>query len=297
MNKMAAILKISVLSVLLLVPDFAFSASVTKVNGKKALIQLDGLEAGPGTELFALNAEQKRKALIRLTQVKGDKAIGDIVQGAAQPGMVVIIKGTPALVPSYSDAPAGSKSRGAVVGRYKQGFGLNAGLAMSSMSFTAKRNSAQADISMTGQSFNLKALYDYQLSKNFTFRGATGLETLNVSAGVPAEAQTFCGDTATCSLSINYLTFEGSAQFNLTNSGTRFWLGGGFAFLLAMGKNTNISTLEVAGTNQLLLLSTGVDIGLGPKNYIPITLEYGLFPFAGVKLSGLYARAGYAWRF
>lgn len=281
-----------------LFPSFAFSASISKVNGKKALILLEGLAVSPGTELFALNAEQKRRAVIRITQVRGDKAIGNVINGAAQPGMVLIMKGStpaPSVVPSYSDT--GNRRDRDFLNRrqFTKGWGILGGMAMSSMAFTAKNSQGSADLALAGNSFNFKGIYDHTMSPSFTVRGATGLETLSVTGSSNGSA--FCSGSASCSLGINYLTFEGSAQFNLTNSGSRFWIGGGFAFLLAMSKNTNISTLEVAGTNQVMFFSTGADIGIGRKNYIPITVEYGLYPFAGVKLSGIYARAGYGWKF
>lgn len=291
-------LKLSLAILLGLTPSLAFGASISKVNGKKALIALEGLSVSPGTELFALNAEQKRKAVITITQVRGDKAIGDITNGAAQPGMVLIMKGSsasPSVVPSYSDV-GNRKDRDFLNRRkYTKGFGLLGGMAMSTMSFTARNSFGSSDLSLSGNSFNFKGIYDYSMSPSFTIRGASGLETLTVNGS--ANGSTFCGGSEGCSLAINYITFEGSAQFNLMNSGTRLWVGAGFAFLLAMSKNTNISTLEVAGTNQVLFFSTGADIGIGKKNYIPITLEYGLYPFAGVKLSGIYARAGYGWKF
>lgn len=289
-----------VLSLLIaLSPSLAFSASISKVNGKKALILLEGLSVSPGTELFALNAEQKRKAVIRITQVRGDKAIGDVTTGAAQPGMVLIMKGSsapaPSVVPSYSDS--GSRRDRDFLNRrqFTKGWGILGGMAMSNMGFTARNSISTADLALSGNSFNLKGIYDHSMSPSFTVRGATGLETLSVTGSSAGSA--FCGGSESCSLSINYITFEGTAQYNLMNSGTRFWVGAGFAFLLAMSKNTNISTLEVAGTNQVMFFGTGADIAIGKKNYIPITVEYGLYPFAGVKLNGIYARAGYGWRF
>ncbi len=298
MKKVKA-LQLLLAAILGITPSLGWSASIAKVNGRKALITLEGLTVGPGTELYALNEEQKRKALIRISQVKGDKAIGEIVQGAAQPGMLVIIKGTPALVPSFAETGSANRSEKDFMNRrqFKKGFGILGGMAMSSMSFPARDTltGASQELSLTGNSFNVKGAYDYSLSPSFTIRGSSGIETLSVKGS--SGGFTICGGSESCSLAINYLTFEGTAQYNLINSGTRFWVGAGFAFLLAMSKASNINSLEVAGTNQVLFFGTGADIGIGKKNYIPITVEYGLYPFAGVKLSGIYLRAGYGWKF
>lgn len=294
--KNTAVFKFVLSLILALAPTASWGASIAKVNGKKVLVNLEGLTAGPGTELYALNAEQKRKALIRLTQVKGDKAIGEIVQGAATPGMLTILKGGAASpVPSYSDTSGGGSGSLRGGGKTKNGFAILGGMAMSTMTFTAKPLTGPVDLSLAGNSFNFKGIYDYSMSKNFTIRGAAGLETLNVTGS--SGGTTVCSSSDSCSLSVNYLSLEGMAQFNFVNSSSRFWAGAGFAFLLAASKATNINSLEVAGTNQVLLFGAGADIGIGRNNYIPISVEYGMFPFAGVKLGGIYARAGYGWKF
>jgi hypothetical protein len=48
----------------------------------------------------------------------------------------------------------------------------------------------------------------------------------------------------------------------------------------------------------MILFSTGVDIGLNKGAFIPLVLEYGMFPGStDVKASSIFARAGYGWNF
>lgn len=284
----------------------ADATSVVQVKGTKALISLDGMQAQPGTELYAINAEQKRKGLLRVTQVKGDKAVADILQGIAQPGMMIIIKSStptnvaPAAPPAYSSDPAygnyGSTDRYTRAKKYTKGWGAYGGMAMNSMAVTAKGPLGQSEnLSMKGNSYNLKGFFDYHMSSSFTLRGATGLETLALNGSVADTS--LCSGSGTCTLSLNYITFEGDAQLNLATTPHRFWLGAGFGFLLAMSTANNITSLQASSTNQVLLLGAGADFAVGKTAYIPVVLEYGMFPFAGISLSSIYLRAGYGMKF
>lgn len=284
----------------------SFAASVSQVKGNKALLQLQGLGIQPGTELYAINSEQKRKALLRVTQVKGDQAVADIVQGTAAAGMMIIIKASAGAPPTAAQ-PYGSGGSyagnryGQPAKTYKKGYGVLAGVAMSTMSVTVKTNTNPTgeNLSLKGTSFNAKGFFDYDLSKMFTIRGAAGLETLNVSGTSANDAfgNNSCSNASGCTLAINYLDLEAQAQLNLMNDKHRLWIGAGFEFLMAMSKGNNISNLEANSTNQLVTLGAGFDLRLSNTMYIPLVAEYGLFPFAGINLSALYFRGGIGWRF
>ena len=72
----------------------------------------------------------------------------------------------------------------------------------------------------------------------------------------------------------------------------------GYAFLVAMQNTKNIANLETASTNQMIYFSTGLDLGLSGGSFIPIAIDYGLFPGSSdVKASSIYARIGYGWPF
>lgn len=173
---------------------------------------------------------------------------------------------------------------------------------MSQASLTAKTRSGatviEDSLSLKGNSYNLKAIYDYHMSPSFTIRGGGGLETLSTTGSVSAASKVaVCNNSSSCTLALNYLSAEVAAQFNFTQGPTRIWAGAGYAFLLAMSKNNNIANLEATSTNQAIFLGGGADIAVGAKGYIPIVVEYGLFPFAGIQLSGIYIRGGYGWKF
>lgn len=277
----------------------AGAASVIQVKGNRALLVLQGLPAQPGTELFALDAQQKRRAVLRVLQVKGDRAIAQITKGAASPGMLLIIRQSrPSARPPQDNmfVQEAVPDRYSTQKRLTKAWGILGGMAMSTMSLTAKTPLIEESLTMKGNSFNVKGFFDYPFSQSFNLRFVTGLETIGVSG--TSQNLDVCSGSTTCSLSLNYLTLEGDAQLNLMNSSSmRFYLTGGFGFLLAMSKANNITNLEATGTNQVLLLGAGVDIKMGRTSFIPIVFEYGMFPFAGLSLSSMYLRAGYGMAF
>lgn len=303
--------------ILLGVGSLALSSSaavIQQIKGKRVLIQMEGLNTPVGSELFALNAEQKRRAIVRLTAIRAGRAIGEVIQGNVQAGMQLVVKSagpnnnsSTAFSPvatrqgRISDAPVSEDTAAALARRYKKGFGILGGIAMSQASLNARASVAgtltEQALAMKGTSYNLKAIYDYHMSRGLTIRAAAGYETLALSASVPSNKQVLCTNSTTCTLSLNYLSLEAAAQYNLTTGPTRVWVGAGYAFLLAMSKTNTITNLEATSTNQALLASAGVDIPMGTKGYIPLVAEYGIFPFAGISMSGMYLRAGYAWHF
>ena len=61
---------------LTLLASSGFAADVAKVKGSAALLDLKGEPAAPGDLFYAKSADGKRRGIIQITKVKGDKAIG-----------------------------------------------------------------------------------------------------------------------------------------------------------------------------------------------------------------------------
>lgn len=284
----------------------ASAADISQVKNNRALVNLQGEPAGPGTEFFAIDSGGKKRALIRIRQVRGDKAIADVVKGQARPGM--------ALIPGPSGASSGSgrvqnvpdssqetssRPRGFLgkLLRRNSGLGFVAGISQNTMSLTAKKSGASDELSMTGNTFNLMGIYDYPASPTFTIRGAVGMETFGAKSTTTLPA--VCNDTTNCEVGFNYLAFEGFGQFNFMTGKTRAFVEAGLAFLMAMGKTSTISNLDTSSsTNQMLIFGVGADIGMGKGAYIPLVVEYATFPgSSSVKASAMIFRAGYGWKF
>ena len=240
--------------------------------------------------------------MIKITQVKNNRALGELSKGKVQVGATFSAQnpytGTAAASPrarSSNTAPSGSYHRSKMAG------GFLVGMAQNSMAITVQSATApftQAAATLTGTSFNLKGFLDYDLNPSFTFRGAAGLETFNVTGSIGSPLCDL-GTNSTCTVGFNYLAFEGSAHYNFLSGPTRAWVGLGYSFLVAASKSNNIPNLDTSSsTNQLILISAGVDFPVGKSSFIPVVVEYGMFPgSSNVTATAIYARVGYGFSF
>lgn len=279
-----------------------YAASISVVKNNKVMIQLEGSQAATGSEFFALNAQGKKVAIVRVTQVKGDRAVAEIIKGSAQPGYKL-------------QARAGGGSSGGATassGRtsedyYEQklnqrahtgnSYGIVGGYLMNSMTASYVPYvgaTAKAQPSMSGSGFGALGFYDYALAPSIVLRGMTGVEQFSVKGSL---ADPYCSNSTDCNVNLTYLSFYGYGRWNfMQQSSYKVWLGGGIGYLYAVSKSSTVLKPEQISANQIFVFAAGTDIRLSSKTYIPISLEYGLFPPTdSVKANIIYLRAGYAW--
>jgi hypothetical protein len=300
----------AVLTFFLLGP-IAQAGEVQQIKGTKVLITLTDVEANVGTYLFIVNSEGKKIGIIQVKQIKNGRAIAELTKGRGEVGASVQgkSKATSAPTPSASEsndeseettAPRSSSARkkislGVLGGMTSSSFAMDMGpTAATTVCPTGNCRDAG---SLSGTSYNLKFFGDYDLSKALTIRVASGLETLSAKGTI---ARSLCtGNTNSCSVSINYLALEGGAHYNFLTGSTRAWIGLGYSFLIAMSTSTTIPNLSTSGgTNQMILFGLGADFGLKKGAFIPLVLEYGMFPGSSdVKATSYFLRSGYGWAY
>lgn len=316
--------KLFFLPLILLLSSIAFAGEVLQVKGSKALLNIGDLAVSQGSEVYALNPEGKKKGLLVIRQVRNDKAVAELTKGTAEPGWSLMVKGgsAPAPAPSESDSSGeepntervqdvqGSAQQQQDRAQRPKGFlgkflkrgtaaGVMVGMAQNSMALTSKQSGVAGvseDISLKGNSYNLTGFYDYDFSKSITVRGVVGMETFDVSG---TSSKPVCSNGTSCSASFTYLAGEAHGHYNFMRGKTRGWVGAGFLFLLTMAKSSTITSLDASNsTNQMITFEGGADIDMGKGHFIPVSLEYGLYPgSSSVKAQSLFLRAGYGWRF
>lgn len=280
-----------------------FAASISVVKNNKVMILLEGESASPGNEFFALNAQGKKVAIVRVTQVKGDRAVAEILKGSAKPGYKLQSRG------GAASSSASKSGRASTDDYYEQklnqrthtgnSYGVVGGFLMNSMSasfipYVGANYKAQP--TMSGSTFGVLGFYDYALSPSITLRAMGGVEQFAVSGSISTAD---CSFTTTCNLNITYLSGYGYGRWNFYQKGDyKAWAGGGVGYLYAMSKASTFLKPDQISANQVFVFAGGLDIRMNAKTYIPISLEYGLFPSSdSVKANIIYLRAGYAWNF
>lgn len=282
---------------------FSTAQTVKTVKGKKALLELQGTPAQVGQTFYAIDASGKKRALLKITQVKGDKALVDILQGKTETGQIVQPKsGPPSDTPGSTtrtdnsttkDAANSGLSSSGKSSKKGETWGLLGSFGMNKMDASLTVATVKYTANMTGAGFGLLGFYDFPLSKSFVLRGTTGLEQFIGNGTLTAAV---CNGSANCSVNIMYLSFYGTAKYIFINGKVKIWGGGGLGYLFAASKSSNILKTDGLST-YVIVPSLGIDIPVG-SGFIPITVDYALYPdSADVKANSTSVRAGWGWYF
>lgn len=264
----------------------AFAADITKVKGNKALINLDGLEASEGDVFFAVDSNGKKKGLIKINKVKGDKAIAVISKGKAQVGWT-LTKRTPKGSSDDSVTPSSSRKFGASTHDTFIGGMIGYGMDSAEVSLDS------GDVaSLSGSGISAKGFFDYRLFPNIWFRGFAGIENFNGTGG------NVCTGGATCDVKIMYITFDFWGRYVFSEKEFRPWLGGGFTLLFPMTKSSTAIVETSITTTSTYGVGGGADWFISKDGFIPMSLEYQLFPSSNqAKASIIALRVGYGMSF
>ncbi|MBX3033469.1 MAG: hypothetical protein KF865_06035 [Bdellovibrionaceae bacterium] len=304
MSQHLTLLLTSLLFALSTVP--AQAAEVTQVKNGRAMLDLSGdMESTQeGDTVFATDADGKRKAILTVQKVRGTKAIAVVTKGTAEVGYGLAPRGgkkTMSRAVRADDSQDGDESaRGDSY--YKslrktsgKAYGIMGGFQQTAMAVTFKTGATTTSTAnLKGSSFGVTGFYDHPLASRFFFRGIVGYEQLSASASCVK------GNETTCSFTASALSFYGQAKYNYMESNSmRGWLGAGFGFLYFMGKSSNVIDTAQLSSNQIYQLATGLEFPLRGKAFIPVTLEYGMYPASDTvkNASAMVLRAGYAWNF
>lgn len=276
--------------ILFLVPHILWAASIQTVKGTKVLIQLDGQSVSAGERYFTLDSAGKKKAIVTIRQVKGDKAVAEISKGKAEVGHSL------SATPSQSAAAPTSSGRSSVerVGSYSGGsWGLLASVLQSTMTAEFYSGTTLRTTAMKGTSFGALGFYDYPFSPDLQLRAAAGAEMFSVTGTVDGN---YCTSSTTCDVKITYLSMYGGGKYNVyRGNSVRIYGAASYGFLMALSKSSTVLKTAEISTNQLYVFTGGLDYVLDRNSYLPLTLDYGMFPASStVKSTVLFIRFGWA---
>lgn len=293
----------------LLASSLSQAASVSVVKGQRVMIETEGEDVFEGDEFFLINPEtQKKAAIISVRQVKGQRAIADILKGKAAIGYTLQAKAPssfttpPPSSASAADRPAQAETQKnnldvGYLRQLKDSYGITGGYLMNTMSadvtYRVLSVTQKTTANMAGTGFGVTGFYDRVLADNFTGHAVAGLEQFNVAGDIET---TGCNNTTSCNAKITYLSAYALGKWYPMQGKYRPWVGGGVGFLLALTKSSTALNESQISSNQVFTIGGGVDIQMSRKNYIPVSIEYNLFPSSStVKASMILIKGGWAW--
>lgn len=234
---------------------------ITQVKGRKFIATGDVQAHESGEELFLSDpATGKKRAKVRITRVRGDRLLGEILRGRMQTGETL----EPALDLEALRTPP------VAVGRYWWGGG--AGFRTTTMQSII----ANTTVSMTGSGLVFDGTFGWFLTPSWRLRILASYVPLKVSGTVTLP---ICTNSATCSAEINYLALRPNLDFVLP-LGAKWDLaaGGGMGLYLPMTKSSNILDANKIAFTQTYEAAVGVDYKLSAGKRIHALFEYIMFP-------------------
>lgn len=251
----------------------AWAAKVSKVKGKKLLIELEGETVEKGQAFFILGSGGKKKGILKIVSIKGDKAIASLGKGKATEGDTLLARGSSGSSGSSKGKSSSSAREKASSSKSTMAWGLLLGMGMNSMSVDLDITPAQT-ASLAGSGISYKALFDYALFESIWFRGTLGMESFTAEGDIVSTA---CGN-AICKVNIQYLTLDFWARYLFSLKAFRSWLGAGFTLWFPMSKETTALEESSITNTSVMAIGGGFDWYMNDKFFVPFQAEYGMLP-------------------
>jgi hypothetical protein len=262
----------------------AEAATITKVSGEQVLIDLQGDSSYAEGGRYLVMVGDKKRAVVEISKVKGNRAIGKVLKGTAQ------AEGTLAPLPGSSSAGTPSRSARSSSRRSRRGasgltYGGLIGYGSTSQSVAVTKGGINETVSMTGSSFSLKGFGDLPISGEFGLIGRVGIENFGVAGTSP--------NLGSVETKIMYLSADLLLRYHLMNGNFKPFPLLGMGLHYPLSKTSGVLDVQRISATTIFFLGGGFNYTLSEKMYIHATAEYGLFPPSNdVKTSLIAVRAG-----
>lgn len=239
----------------------SWAGKVVKVKSKKVYIILDAEEVEntyKGDTLY-LTLSGKKKAIVEVKKMKGNKVIALLRKGKAKKGYGTMARKAKKRKSKQSDYESASEvaqsddSSSSSSERPDLMFGV-----MGSFGSATQQVTGAVTADMTGSFMGGKFLVDYAIWGNFGVRGRIGMDMLSVSANDNGnEVQT----------DINYLSVDVLGRYYLMNDAFKLFANAGFGIYSPMsetlsGNPTALDATSISTTSLLIVgLGAGFNIG------------------------------------
>lgn len=240
----------------------AHSATVVKVKGSKALVDLENMEVDKGDKLIAIDLYGKKKGIVKVQKVKRDKAIVALVKGKIRNGWIL------------------ESSSGKETGKYKSIRGSR----KKSTSIMRKRSrlGSKAIGLLAGGNFNILDIMDQNRFSGLSWKGAlfvdisTFIKWIGIRAIAGYNQFMASGQSASQGLLIHYPgaqvlvkgVFWRHHRFHVWGG-----LGGALFYpFVDRQMNLNLDQRSFRGLHGTASLALGVDTQIG-NLYMPIQVD------------------------
>lgn len=278
--------------IILIFSHSAFAVKIISIKKDKVLLDLESDTVNVGDKIGLRDNQKKPKGILQITKIQNGKAIAS-VKGEVQKDFVLEILNSKKSLPTASSSDQNTDVKTSDLKNSKTDksslkkqdtkpsrkkslsdyYGFTAGYSLNSMTV---KPSSSSSIKLSGSSFNLSGFYQRSLTTDLGVRIFGSYQTLKASGNSQAPT---CSSGYACSIDISYLGIESLVQYTFwKQSNYDIWAGAGLGLLFAISKNSNIIDTSKITTNQAILASTGLNYKLNSRTFIPLQLDYALYP-------------------
>lgn len=286
---------ILVLSSAVFLPTLFFSpaveaAYVERVKGKQVLINNEDTDIQVGENYYVV-VDGKRRAVVKITKVRGGKSIGVVTKGRAEPDASVkpARKVRPAFNDDGDEEPKPVRKRRArrsspdsdIVAVPVTIVGGLVGYGMDSQSVTTNNRT----VSMSGSGYSVRGFGDMPLSGRLGLIARGGIEQLELS-----------GESE--KTSIMYLTIDALLRYAFSEGTFVPYAAGGLGIHYPVSKSSTILDESKIAMTSVFFADLGFNYKMSEDLYLTAHAEYGYFPPSStVNTNFIAIRAGAGWRF
>jgi hypothetical protein len=242
---------------------------VEKVKNQNVLIDIQGGLLTEGSEWLTVNDVGRKTGWIKITKIKDNKAIAQIVKGIVAPGQTLTAKPASKSRFKGDESDSASNDSSSSSSKKKSKAGASVGYGMDSASVSGSGYS----YSLSGSAFSVMGFYDYDYSNTWTFRLRGGYDAFNVTTSIAS---------TNVNLAITYLAAGADAQYYFSKAKT-YWAGIGYTtgYLLSVSAGftpTNSTTFE-----NYMSPGFGWDFKINQSFFMPFAFHYDYyFPMTGI---------------
>lgn len=269
----------------------AGAAQVRAIKGNRLLIELQGSNFNVGDIVKIENSTGQVRALAKVIKVAGRFAEA-IYKGRPQQGFNVVIYPRQALQRRLR-----ALRRRREQGRYGHRYGSSPqpmGQAMKGvmLGYNSASGSVKlkdgTTVSLSGTGISLTGFMDHPFRDWFSFRGAAGIDQLNLSG---ANDPSGCTGSGACDAKITYLSLDLLGRFMHHN----LWGGGGVDILFPISKSSTALDTSSISSTMAYMLAAGYDFHFRSGHYMPLELQYQMYPTSStVAAHAIEFNIGYA---
>ncbi len=248
----------------------ATAATITQVKGEQALIDLQGEGSQyPVGSRHLVMVDGKRRAVVEIAKVKGDKAIAKVLKGTASAG------GSLAALPGAGSSSSSGRSKSANRSKRSRSqkslydgltFGANATYGIAGQNVTKNAVSTP----MNGSALGVKAFGDYPITNDLGLIGRVGFENFSVSGNSSVQ-----GPVKT---SLLFLNADLLLRYYFLDGAFRVFPLVGLGLTYPLSKSSDVLDLTLLTAQTVFFGGGGFNYAFSDSMYATVSVEYVYFP-------------------